>query len=827
MVPDPRGQPDPEGHDQRASETERKRTILPLAEVTPRDRAQVGAKAANLAELARAGFPVPEGFVLTTDALAHFLDANELAAGDITPDAVRSAPAPAELLQKLCAAAEALDATALAVRSSGVAEDLPGESFAGQYETVLDVRGREALVAAVKTCWASALSGRVASYRAARAAKSSGPADSPPESDAKRDQQAPGAMPGAMPGMAVLVQRMVPADAAGVAFTANPVTGDREETTISAVRGLGERLVGGQTPADEWVVRDAEAICQRSPEGALTAEQALAVAQMARHIADHFGIPQDVEWAISAGRLFVLQARPMTALPEPVTWTSPAPGGWMRNFRLGEWLPEPVTPLFESWLLTRIEAAFARAVVRDVGVRFRPPYHVIVNGWYFSSPSGAGLPLGSLLRALLRHPRRVLAIPLSLSRPAYSDRVLLASLGDRWRAELLPRYQTLVASWTDRIDGAAPTDVIRAIDEVADVAGEHFWMLSAVGGHAWKAERVLARFYRQHLFARVRRSHQELLRGLPTPFLIAPPHAVQSLDWFRPTLGEQDMGTTGQATGGMRGAQDDAEARRQRLAGERATAEMECRAALASRRRLLRRFERLLALAQRYAVIREEQAGWFTLGWPLLRRAVARLGDELARRGMIAAADDIFFLLRPELEACLHASSTSVPQDLAGMIARRRREWNRQRRLTPPPTLGKPLGERLLADAVASMRTPVSGVSRHGAVNGMSVVVLSGMPASPGRATGPVRVVRGPEDFVRFCAGEVLVAQVTTPAWTSLFARAVAVITEGGSLAAHASLVAREYGIPAVVGASEATARLRDGEVVTVDGSAGVVELHR
>jgi pyruvate,water dikinase len=101
---------------------------------------------------------------------------------------------------------------------------------------------------------------------------------------------------------------------------------------------------------------------------------------------------------------------------------------------------------------------------------------------------------------------------------------------------------------------------------------------------------------------------------------------------------------------------------------------------------------------------------------------------------------------------------------------------------------------------------------------------LRGMPASPGRATGPVRVVRGPEGFAHFQPGEVLVAQVTAPAWTPLFGLAAAVVTDGGSLAAHASLVAREYGIPAVVGVGDATERLRDGQRVTVDGSAGIVE---
>jgi pyruvate,water dikinase len=219
--------------------------------------------------------------------------------------------------------------------------------------------------------------------------------------------------------------------------------------------------------------------------------------------------------------------------------------------------------------------------------------------------------------------------------------------------------------------------------------------------------------------------------------------------------------------------------------------------------------------------VREDQAQWFTLGWPVMRRAAVRLGDEMCRRGAIERPDDVFFLTRNELAARLQASvahgSHELP-DLRAVVAARRQEWQRQRRLTPPLTLDKPAGAQLIMRTVDAMRVP-SGHTASGAS------LLTGMPASPGRAAGRVRIVRGPEDFDRFQAGEVLVAQVTAPTWTPLFERAAAVITDGGSVAAHASLVAREYGIPAVVGTGDATARLHDGQRVTVDGSAGEVEV--
>jgi rifampicin phosphotransferase len=215
-----------------------------------------------------------------------------------------------------------------------------------------------------------------------------------------------------------------------------------------------------------------------------------------------------------------------------------------------------------------------------------------------------------------------------------------------------------------------------------------------------------------------------------------PPHAVQSVDWYHPTLGEL----------GFAGEDPDERARQRETTTKREGAEEACRVALASKPKLLSRFYALLEVAQRYAVLRERQARDFTLAWPLLRRCAIRLGETLAARGAIDAAEDVFFLTRAELD---------------------------------------------------------------------------------GRATGRVRIVRGPEDFRDFRDGEVLVARLTAPAWTPLFGRAAAVVTDGGTLAAHASLVVREYGIPAVVGTSDATHRLRDGQVVIVGGGAGVVEMDR
>jgi rifampicin phosphotransferase len=283
-----------------------------------------------------------------------------------------------------------------------------------------------------------------------------------------------------------------------------------------------------------------------------------------------------------------------------------------------------------------------------------------------------------------------------------------------------------------------------------------------------------------------------------------PPHALHSIDWYWPTAGE--LGTPGPGAEILH--------RHRELAARREMAEAACRAALAGRPRLRRRFERLLSIAQTYAVVREQQTRQFSLGWPVLRRCALRLGDELTPRGAIGQIEDVFFLTHAELEAAL----SGAPLPSLEAVGGRRERWERQRRLIAPLQLGTApaIGRRIYVKAIEAARTgppPAPGS-------------LVGDPASPGRATGQVRVILDPGSFASFQPGEVLVARATAPAWTPLFATAAAVITDGGTLAAHASLVAREYGIPAVVATGDATTRLRNGQVVTVDGGSGVVEIH-
>jgi pyruvate,water dikinase len=546
-------------------------------------------------------------------------------------------------------------------------------------------------------------------------------------------------------------------------------------------------------------------------EQALTAQQAGTVAELARRIADRYGRPQDVEWATDgAGRLWLLQARPMTALPDPVAWAPPGTGLWMRNFRLGEWLPEAITPLFATWLLPLLETGYLDGMHTSVGVRV-PFRYALVNGWYYTAPP---IPSPALLAAVLLRGRgrAVKTLYNALIRvgrnPAAADRAVLGDLERQWRDQLA-RYRQLVTAADAELDTADPHRIVLLVDQLGHQAGIYLWYLAIVGGSAWKMEACLTRFTRRHLRDELPDRDggaQVLLRGLPGAEPVVTSHAVQSVDWYHPVAGElpSDAGPA------------DAGRRRADLAAHRAAAEQRCRAALARTPALLRQFQQLLSVNQRYAAIREQQARDFTLAWPVLRACTHRLGQHLVGLSAIRDADDVFFCTRGDLHHCLRGQTAGV----APLAAERRATWRRQRRLAAPVTLGRP--PRLIGDVIdravqqARNAVPTAGGDR----------VIVGQPASAGQATGPARIVHGFEDFAAFAQGDVLVAKTTAPAWTPLFARAAAIATDGGTLAAHASLVAREYGIPAVVGTGDITQRLRTGQLVTVDGTSGTITCH-
>src|SRR5215216_1929414 len=358
-------------------------------EIGKDDIALAGGKGANLGELSRAGLPVPPGFVVTTTAYDAFVEANGIgdaivgralatraddpASFEEVAEGIRAlfsgGKVPEEMGDEIRAAYQQLGEDALetpvAVRSSATAEDLPAMSFAGQQETYLNVRQAEALLEGVKNCWASLWTARAMAYLA-------------------RQGIAPETV-----SLAVVVQRMVESEAAGVMFTANPSNGRRDQATISAAWGLGESVVSGQVTPDSIVVdkdsgrvisrdtADKEVMTVNTDSGteerpvteARRREEVLddeAVAELVSYgvrIEDHYDMPQDIEWAFSDGELFILQSRPITALPEPMAdpptdWSVPDPKAMYARASIVEQMPDPLSPLFADL----IEGAVVRSL---------------------------------------------------------------------------------------------------------------------------------------------------------------------------------------------------------------------------------------------------------------------------------------------------------------------------------------------------------------------------------------------------------------------------------------------------------------------------------
>jgi pyruvate,water dikinase len=341
------------------------------------------------------------------------------------------------------------------------------------------------------------------------------------------------------------------------------------------------------------------------------------------------------------------------------------------------------------------------------------------------------------------------------------------------------------------------TELPALIDELADLAGTAFMWVTALAGAAYKLEVNLARFYRRHLAPSLGGSHLPLLSGFEAP-TDPPRHAVASLDWWHAAA------PSGQSA--IRPAEDHAA-----LIASRHAAVEAALTALASSPGRQRAFRKLLKDAQHLVPLREEQVAELTLAWPVMRRAVWRIGEALTSRGVLPEPDDVFFLTRAEALSALGGVGPASRID----VAARRSTRAQQARLVPPLVVGR------LNPMLKKLFDSMSGVL--GAAPSDEALV-SGTPASGGRATGAVRVIRGPGQFDDLKPGEILVAPLTAPAWTPLFTRAAAVVTDVGSPAAHASIIAREYGIPAVVGCGDATARLRTGMRVTVDGGTGNVE---
>ncbi len=792
--------------------------IVPLGEAGQSPVELVGGKAKELGRLMAEGYRVPDGFVITTAVNPD----SEL------PDAV----------------IQALDSSEpRAFRSSAVEEDGTEASFAGQFESVLDVRGAEAGLRALRRCWSSGESASLAAY-AARTRHSGG-------------------------AIAVVVQAMVRPVCAGVAFSKNPVTG-ADEVIVEAVKGLGDVLMEGLANPERWSV-SREGVAERlgGPDDVFPAGLPGRVADLCRRLAESWGTPQDVEWAFDGEHLFVLQARPITALPIPLTERPPPRQTWSRD---EEHVPMAVVPFVGSVLCRTFETTIP-PVMQSVGLPMEGIQCRLFGARLYMRmiPPGdngvddARMPPRWVLWLLLRlmpAMRRAMnkaaeaartdlpmraadlwdregreataARTLSLrkvNREALSDQQLaahieeaiahfglatslhmeLATVSDGATVGRLGRLLQTQAGWSagevlDLLQGYSAPSVEASVelDRVADAVAADPDALAALeegAGRILTYQGPAGQLLRSLV---ERRGHQPVSLALQHPMWAEDPTPLVGL-------------------------------LRARLRRAAASDPMEISAAAEARARAAvpeacwPEIQLALDRARRARPHRDssEDAMFAALG--PLRYALVEAGRRLAGRGELGRVDDIWYLEQDEVIGLLRGQSCEAD------IARRRGEFrwaegNPLDRVLGPPASGMPdmplpkPARAILDDLFWSFNLdPMmnAALQPQPAANAF----LTGIPCSPGQAEGRVVVVDRPEQLHLLEPGDILVCIGTTAAWSFAFSVVGGVITEVGGPLSHPATLAREYCLPAILNVTGATTALRTGDRVRIDGATGQIEL--
>ncbi len=841
--------------------------VVSLDEVGRRQVGLVGGKGAQLGELmALDGVRVPPGACVTTDAYRHVVaDAPAVEAAiarlaALDPDdldgmgpasahvrrSIEQVAVPSDLVAAVSAAVDDLGAdVACAVRSSATVEDRPSASFAGQHDSYLNVIGASAVVGHVRRCWASLFTERAVAYRAAHGID-------------HRDV-----------AMAVVVQRMASPRAAGVLFTADPVTSDRTTSSVEAVRGLGDALVSGRMAPDRFCVRDGEIVeraiaLDPSSRGApsVTDAEVVALAALGRRIEAHLGSPQDVEWCLVDDDVEIVQSRPITTL-FPVPETSDGARHVYVSVGHQQMMTDAMTPLGLSvWQLTTprpmAEAGgrlfvdvtpllgedASRAALLDLMGRSDPLLRdaletVVERGDLVPArpddgpappplptvPSSPVEPDPTLVtaiveanRASVEALRRTLA---AATGPARIDAVL-ADVPEMRRVLTAPESRRLImaamdATWwlndhvlewlgernaADRLSQAVPGNVTSemglALLDVADAIRPHPEVVALLrrahddgfldemttlpGGR--EAGAALAAFLAAHGMRCVGEIDVARPRWADHPVALVPA-ILADVDRFAPGEAERRV---------ARGRRDAERAERDLLARLRELPDGEAKAAEA---------KQAIDRVRTFVGYREYPKYGMISRYHLYRQALWAEADRLVAAGRLGDEDDIAFLRIQELREVAHGRP--VDQDL---VEARRAAFAAHQRLVPPRVLTSD-GEVL------------SGAHRRG---DLPPGALAGLGVSVGVVEGRARVVLdvaqadlGPED--------VLVTSCTDPSWSPLFVGIRGLVTEVGGLMTHGAVVAREYGLPAVVGVDDATRRIVDGQRIRIDGSDGTVEI--
>jgi pyruvate,water dikinase len=827
------------------------------------DLGRTGGKGANLAVLARAGLPVPPGFVVMTAAYREFvrehrldhLIQRELADISTDPDAVESAsarlrhafeaaPVSEELRDQLAAVCTALGDGPLAVRSSATAEDLPEASFAGQQDTFLNVVGAVALWDAVRRCWSSLWTARAIAYR--------------------RDQE----IGHENISVAVVVQQMVPAEVAGVLFTADPMSGRRDRIVIEAAAGLGEAVVGGSTTPERWIIESPRhEILSRPEQALLTPDHLDTLVDFGLRAARLFGIPQDIEWAVHEGRCWLLQSRPITSLFPMPTATAPGLRVYLPVMLFAQGIAEPMTPAGNDFFRAMVSGWFrfwmtgqrpreidgaphflpivahrlfldATAVLQRPRVAARlvsnfslkdPTGSEALRTWLahnsgrLSRPSGPTLPRGMVIWI----PSLLLDVVASLVAPA------------RARRRLIGGADETVARLDEHALGlSSPQAQLNFVERVLPAATCDMLLRQLAAAYAeWLTRVVIERSVRRWLGSSG--GFDPVLRWLPHDPTIAMGAALARLACEHADAGIESTTTSPGvaeflATFGHRAPDREVDLGLPRLAddptyvvelvnGYRRSGELntfeagaeQARAAAATLVVDVRRakgplraaiLQDLLGRHRELGGLRERPKFDMVRAMALGRRTLKRCAATLVDQGLLDDPDDVFFVDGADVRVAVAGG----PRDLRALARANRRSFRRElnRRLVPRVLTSD--GETVYASAA----NPPGDTHQ----------VLVGTPLSPGVHEGVVRVLDSPVG-ANLQPGEVLVAASTDPGWTPLFLLAGSLVMEVGGVVSHGALVAREYGIPAVAGITDAMSRLHTGQRVRVDGTAGCLTL--
>jgi pyruvate,water dikinase len=809
-------------------------------QIQDNDIDSVGGKGLSLARMSAAGMPVPPGFCVTTAAYRR------LRGHALSNDT--------EFIEQIRAAYRQLGSGLVAVRSSATAEDGAETSFAGQQETILGVRSEEEVCAAIARCWESLHSERAVAYRLHQGIGEDGLA------------------------MAVVVQRLVPAEVAGVLFTRDPLDATGNRMLVEASWGLGESVVSGKVAPDRFhldratgrIVEQqiATKSVQVTPDGSceiptekqtqpcLDEARLAELAELGRLVEEFYGEARDVEWAWADGRLWLLQARPITAAGmaehEQVRREEIAvlaqrakPGGtaWSR-YNIPEGMPEP-TPM--TWALVShllSERGGCGMMYRDLGYKERDTdaegcvYDLVAGRVYCNLSREARRlsdwsPMEYPFAALKTDPQRALS-PQPVRNPSRAGALFWLLLPVRLpfiiqgMLRRLTRLSALSNSFADsfrqQIVPAFAADVTRAnaedwnaLDSPALLERLFFW-----------CKRTLEDFARESLkptaLATVARTGLEsiLQRKL-------------GVERARTALGELSMGVHPDPEADLPSAvRDLMEGRLDRAMflerfGHRGSQDMELSQPRwsedpSSLARLTRqshatksaeetgdRWEKIATEAKlsaleraalqpqvralhTYLGLRETAKHHFMQGYALIRRALV----ELDRRQRLQGG--IFFLTPEELPKLIEG------QDVTNLIAERRRRRRIALSLELPPVI--------FSDDLEAIGRPqiVEGAAQ-----------LRGVPLSAGIAEAPALVLTEPRTENLPEEPYVLVCPSTDPAWVPLFVQARGLVMEIGGVLSHGAIVAREYGLPAVAGFPGVQRQLRTRQRLRVDGGAGTV----